>query len=73
MGWLTSSLMASVVVAVVAVRICEYLFGGVTSGLGWGVRYAVFCLTWTAVTTLTGMHGVSKQMRRLKQTMIRRI
>ncbi len=69
MGWLVSATLASMVAAFVVVKIFDYIFAGVTSGLGSVVRYGLFALTWTAVTVQAGRHGFNKRVRQLRQSL----
>lgn len=68
MGWLVNSLLASMVMAFIVVKIYDYIFAGVTSSWSNGVRYGLFCFTWTAVTVQAGMSSVNKRARQLKQS-----
>ena len=71
MGWLVNATLASMVIAFIAVKILDHIFANVTNGLiGW-VRFGLFVLTWTAVTAQAGMHVFSKQVRQLKQSIVK--
>ena len=67
MGWLINYLLASMVTSFVIVKIFDYIFAGVTSGLVSGARFPLFVVTWTAVTAKAGMHGFTKRVRQLRQ------
>ena len=67
MGWLVGSTLASIVAAFLVVRIFDYVFAGVTGSLINVARAGLFVVTWTAVTTKSGMHGFTKQVRQLRQ------
>lgn len=67
MGWLVGSTLASLVAAVIVVKIFDYLFAGMVGGLANAARTGLFVATWTAVTVRSGMHGVTAQARQLRQ------
>ena len=67
MGWLVGSTLASMVASFIVVKIFDYIFAGVTSGLVSGARFPLFVVTWTAVTAKAGMHGFTKRVRQLRQ------
>ena len=73
MGWLVSYTLASIAASFVVVKIFDYIFEGVSSGLVSIARAGLFIATWTVVTTQAGMHGVTKRVRQLKQGLIKRI
>ena len=66
MGWLFGSTLASIVTAILAVKIFDYIFAGATSGVVSTARAGLFVATWTAVTAQAGMHGFSKRIASLK-------
>jgi len=66
-GWLVGPTLASLVMAFVVVRILEYVFSGVAGSLTSAARFGLFVVTWTAVTAMGGMHGVTSLARRLRQ------
>ena len=67
MGWLLGPVIASIVSAFVVVRIFDYIFGGVTSGVINPIRSILFVGTSTAVTTGSGMRGFTSRVRRLRR------
>lgn len=67
MGWLIGPAFFSAIAAFLAVRIFDFIFGGVTSNLASAARAGVFVSAWTAVTTGTGMRGLNKRVRRLRR------
>jgi hypothetical protein len=67
MGWLVGSILASLVAAVIVVKIFDYLFAGMVGGLASTARAVLFVVTWTAVTAKAGMHGLTSQVRQLRQ------
>ena len=67
MGWLVGPTIASFVAAFIVVKLFDHIFAGATSGLLNIVRPGIFVVTWTAVTTKSGMHGVTKGVRQLRQ------
>ena len=73
MGWLLGYTIASMVGAVFIVRIFDYLFGGLTSGLASTARAGLFVGTWTVITTASGMRDFSKRIRSLRNHITRRV
>lgn len=73
MGWLVNYVVASWVLAIVAVKLYDYLFAGVSSGLSNVARATIFIGTWTLVTTASGMHGFTKGVRNLRQGLFRHL
>ena len=71
MGWLVGYTLASMASAFVVVKIFDYFFEGVSSGLVSIARAGLFVGTWTAVTAKAGMSGVTKRVRQLKQSVIK--
>lgn len=67
MGWLVGSTLASLVAAVIVVKIFDYLLAGMVGGFANAARMGLFVVTWTAVTVKSGMHGVTAQVRQLRQ------
>ena len=67
MGWLVSSTLASMVASFIAIKILEYIFGGVTSGFVSIARLPLFVVTWTAITARLGMHGFTRSIRGLRK------
>ena len=67
MGWLVGSTLASLVAAVIVVKLFDYLFAGMAGGFASSVRAGLFVGTWTVVTVKSGMHGVTGQVRQLRQ------
>lgn len=60
LGWLVGYTLASIVAAIIIVRIFDYLFAGATGNIAASARLGLFVATWTVVTTKVGM-------RQLKQ------
>ena len=73
LGWLVSYTLASIAASFIVVKIFDYIFEGVSSGLVSIARAGLFIITWTAVTANGGMRGVTKRVRQLKQGLIKRI
>ena len=67
MGWLVGPTIASLVAAFIAVKIVEYVFGGVTGVLGNVVKPIIFVVTWTAVSTQAAMRSLTRAARQLRQ------
>ena len=67
MGWLVGYTLASMAASFVVVKIFDYLFAGVTSGLVSIVRFPLFVATWTAITAQAGMRGFTKKVRQLRK------
>ena len=67
MGWLVGPTIASLVAAFIAVKIAEYVFGGMSGILGSVAKPVLFVLTWTAVSTQTTMRSFSSRIRALRQ------
>src|SRR3990167_7767745 len=67
LGWLVGPTIASFVAAFIVVKLFDHIFAGATSGVVSIARPGLFVLTWTAVTVQSGMHGVAKRVRRLRQ------
>ena len=70
MGWLVGPTIASLVAAFIAVKIVEYVFGGVTGVLGNVVKPIIFVVTWTAVSTQAAMHGFTSRIRALRKGIV---
>ena len=66
MGWLIGPTLASFFAAFLAVKLFDFIFGGVTSSMVSVARAGLFVATWTAVTTKGGMHGFGKKVKQLK-------
>lgn len=66
MSWLVGYVIASMVAAFIVVRLFDYIFSGVVSGLAHAVRASLFVGVWTAVTTGSGMRDFSKRLRQLR-------
>ena len=66
MGWLIGPTLASFFAAFLAVKLFDFIFGGVTNSMTSMARAGVFIGTWTAVTTKGGMHGFTKKVKQLK-------
>ena len=67
MGWLVGYMLASMVGAFFVVRIFDYIFSGVSSGIAHTARAGLFVGTWTAITVSEGMRDLSKRARRLRE------
>jgi hypothetical protein len=67
MGWLVGAVLASLVASVIIVKVFDYLFAGLMGGLASTARTVLFVGTWTAVTVSSGMHGLTSQVRQLRQ------
>ena len=66
MGWLIGPTLASFFAAFIAVKLFDFIFGGVTSRMASVARAGVLIGTWTAVTTKGGMLGFGKKVKQLK-------
>ena len=73
MGWLVSYTLGSMAAAFVVVKLFDYIFGGVASGVVSSARVGLFVATWTAVTAQAGMHGFSKRIRGLRKVFVKRV
>ena len=73
MGWLVSYTLASIAASFIVVKIFDYIFAEAVGGLVSSARAGLFVATWTAVTAQTGMHGVTKRVRQLRQGFTKRI
>lgn len=67
-GWLAGYTLASIVTAVIVVKIFDYVFAGMTGSVASSARVGLFVGTWTAVTAKTGIHGFSQKVRQLRQS-----
>ena len=67
MGWLVGYTLASMAVAFIVIKIFDYIVGEATSGLLSLARTGLFIITWTVITAKGGMHGVTRQVRQLRQ------
>lgn len=67
MGWLVGYTLASLVGAIIVVRIFDYLFSGVVNGIAHTVRAGLFMGTWTAITVSSGMRDLNARVRRLRK------
>lgn len=67
LGWLVGYTLASIVAALLIVRIFDYIFAGVTGNIASVARFGLFVITWTAVTWKAGMHSFTAQVRQLRQ------
>lgn len=67
MGWLVGATLASLMAAVIVVKIFDYLFAGMAGGFANTARAVLFVVTWTAVTAKAGMRGLTSQVRQLRQ------
>lgn len=63
-GWLGGNLLASIVLAVVAVNLFNYLFSSASSGVAAVARPSVFVGVWTTVTTKLGMRAFNERIQR---------
>ena len=66
-GWLAGYTLASIVAAVIVVKIFDYVFAGVTGSVASSVRVVLFVGAWTAVTAKAGIHGFSQKVQQLRQ------
>ena len=73
MGWLVSYTLTSLAAAFVVVKIFDYIFGGVSSGLVSSARAGLFVATWTAVTAKAGMHGFTRRIGNLRRGIGKRV
>ena len=71
MGWLIGPTLFAIFLAVVAVKIYEFVFpyvlSGVTGSLVSVTKAGLFIVTWTAVTTTMGMRGFSQKVKHLRR------
>lgn len=68
MKWLSGSMIASIVGALLVVRLFEYLSAGAVHGVAASTTKAsLFVTTWTAITTGSGMRSFSATVRNLRQ------
>ena len=68
--WLTGPIIASVVFAMLIVKVWDMVFGGLSSGFLGVARAGLFIGTWTAITAASGMRGVNNLTRRLNDSAI---
>ena len=66
MGWLFGSTLASIAASLVVVKIFDYIFAGVASGVVSSARAGLFVATWTAVTAKAGMNGFTKRIASIR-------
>ena len=71
MGWLVGPTIASLVAAFIAVKLVEYVFGGVSGSLMNVAKPILFVVTWTAVTANAGMRGFSSLIRNLRKSIVK--
>ena len=67
MKWLGGPILASLLGAFLVVRIVESVSGGAQGAVVSAVKASLFVATWTAITTGSGMHDVSKRVRQLRE------
>ena len=67
MGWLLGPTLASFFLAVIVVKVFEYVIPGVMSSLMSVPKAGLFVVTWTAVTSAAGMRGFNQKVRRLRR------
>ena len=63
LGWLLRVTFVSIFGSFIAVRGTKYLFGEATGLVPDLAQAGVGILTWTAITTKAGMHGMVRRMR----------
>ena len=73
MSWLVGYVIASMVVAFVAVRIFEYLAAGVSGGVVNIAKLILFVGVWTAITMASGMRAFTGRIRQMRQLIGRHI
>ncbi len=67
MGWLVGATLASLVAAIIVVKVFDYIFAGMVGGFASIIRAVLFAGTWTAVTVQSGMHRFTSQVRQLRR------
>ena len=67
MRWLGGATLASLVGAYLVVRAFEHISGGAQNAVVNVVKPGLFVATWTAITTGSGMHDVTKRVRSLRE------
>lgn len=67
MGWLGGIVMASLATSFLAIRIFEYIFGGMTGWVASTAKPVTFVGVWTAVTTAAGMRDFTSKVRSLRR------
>ena len=67
MGWLVGPTIASLVAAFIAVKLVEYVFGGVSGTLMNVAKPILFVATWTTVSTQVAMRSVTRSVKHLRQ------
>ena len=67
MSWLLGYTFASLVGAVLAVRIVEFLFAPLVGGIGGAVRVGLHMGTWTAITVSVGMRDFTQRVQRFRR------
>ena len=66
MGWLINQVIASLVGAVIVVKIWELIVGGIIGPTAHAVKTSIFVSVWTAFTTVTGLRAFTELVRRLR-------
>ena len=68
MGWLINQVIASLVGAVIVVKIWELIVGGIIGPTAHAVKTSIFVSVWTAFTTVTGLRAFTELVRRLRHS-----
>ena len=72
LGWMTGSIMASLIGALVVVRLIEWLFAGATGAVAGTAKAGAHVGTWTAITASLGLRDFSRRVKGLRSWMDRR-
>lgn len=67
MSWFAGVVVASALVAVIVMRLFDYVFSGLVGSAANATKNGLFVGVWTAVTTYSGMREVAKRIRKLRQ------
>ena len=68
MGWLIGYTLASMVGALIVIRLFDYIFSGLAGGITNAARACLFVITWTAITVVSGLRDFRKRVRQLRQS-----
>ena len=67
MGWLVQQVIASALIAVVAVKIFELVATGIKGSVHEIVKPGIFVGVWTAATTASGARALTGAVRNMRQ------
>lgn len=67
MSWLVRLTVASMMSAVIVVKIYDVIVGGILGPLASAAKKSLFVGAWTSITTALGMHDLKKTARNLRR------